>query len=86
MFTRYTKPKGKSISRKFNDLANLNGLTPSKMALAFVNSRNFLTSNIIGATNIDQLEENIDSINTVLSSDILENIEKIHDENPYPCP
>ena len=56
------------------------------MALAFVNSRKFLTSNIIGATNLDQLKENVSSHKIKLSSDILEEIEKIHNENPYPCP
>ena len=47
------------------------------MALAFVNSRDFLTSNIIGATNIDQLKENIESFSVRLSSEILEEIEKL---------
>ena len=56
------------------------------MALAFVNSRDFLTSNIIGATNIDQLKENIESFSIRLSSEILEEIEKISNENPFPCP
>ena len=56
------------------------------MALAFVNSRDFLTSNIIGATNLEQLKENIESFNINLSSEILDHIEKISDENPFPCP
>jgi len=86
MFTRYTKPKGKKYAEKFNDLAKKSDLTPSQMALAFVNSRNFLTSNIVGATNLDQLKENISSFKIKLSSEIIEEIEKIHDENPYPCP
>jgi len=86
MFTRYTKDKGLKYSEKFNDLAINQNLTPTKMALAFVNSRKFLTSNIIGATNLDQLKENVSSHKIKLSSDILEEIEKIHNENPYPCP
>tara|TARA_B100000686_G_scaffold351753_1_gene451392 strand:- start:368 stop:1408 length:1041 start_codon:yes stop_codon:yes gene_type:complete len=86
MFTRYTKVKGLKYSEKFNDLAINQNLTPTKMALAFVNSRKFLTSNIIGATNLDQLKENVSSHKIKLSSDILEEIEKIHNENPYPCP
>jgi aryl-alcohol dehydrogenase-like predicted oxidoreductase len=56
------------------------------MALAFVNSRQFLTSNIIGATNLEQLKENIDSSKIKLNSDILDEIDKIHEENPFPCP
>ena len=56
------------------------------MALSYVNTRPFLTSNIIGATSINQLNENIDSIDLNLDKSILEAIEQIHNENPYPCP
>ena len=86
MYTRYTKPKGLEYSKKFNDLARESGMKPADLALGFVNSRDFLTSNIIGATNLKQLEDNIDSFNIKLSDDILRQIENIHDENPYPCP
>ena len=86
MYTRYTKPKGLKYSEKFNSLASQNGLSPTEMALGFVNSQRFVTSNIIGATNIQQLKINIDSYKTVLSKDVVEEIERIHEENPYPCP
>ena len=86
MFTRYTKPKGLRYSEKFNDLAKNFNMSPTQMALAFVNSRDFLTSNIIGATNLEQLKENMESFNVKLSSEILDIIEKISDENPFPCP
>ena len=86
MFTRYTKPKGLKYSEKFNDLAKKFDMNPSQMALAFVNSRDFLTSNIIGATNLEQLKENIESFNIKLPSEIFDKIEKISDENPFPCP
>ncbi len=86
MYTRYTKPKGLKYSEKFNDLARHNDLKPSELALAFVNSRDFLTSNIVGATNLKQLKENIESVEIKLSNEIISEIERIHDENPYPCP
>ncbi len=86
MYTRYTKSKGLKYSEKFNDLAKKNNLSPTDMALAFVNSRDFLTSNIIGATTLHQLKQNIDSHKIELSNDLIEEIERIHDENPYPCP
>ena len=86
MFTRYTKPKGLKYSEKFNDLARESGLTPTQMSLAFVNSREFVTSNIIGATNLDQLKENINSTKINLTDDLLNKINSIHDENPFPCP
>ena len=56
------------------------------MALGFVNSQNSVISNIIGATNLKQLKSNIDSCKIELSKDLVEEIDKIHDENPYPCP
>ena len=86
MFTRYTKQKGRVASEKFNSLAREFGFSPTQMALSFVNSRKFVTSNIIGATDLVQLEENIKSIDINLSEKLLEEIEKIHDQNPYPCP
>ena len=86
VYTRYTKLKGIEYAKKFNQLAIENGLTPTQMALAYVNSRPFLTSNIIGATNIVQLKENIESIKINLKEEVLKKIEIIHNEHPYPCP
>ena len=56
------------------------------MALAFVNSRAFVTSNIVGATTTEQLQSNIDSINVTLSADVLKAIEAIHTQHPNPSP
>ena len=56
------------------------------MALAYVNSRSFLTSNIIGATTMKQLKANIDSIHLTLSDELLEGIEAIHTRHPNPSP
>ena len=61
-------------------------MTLAQMALAFVNERPFLTSNIIGATNLEQLEENIDSINISLSKEVLSAINAVHAEIPNPAP
>ena len=55
------------------------------MANAFVNDKPFVTSNIIGATSLTQLKENIDSININLSQEIINEIEKIHLYDPNPC-
>ena len=46
----------------------------------------FLTSNIFGATDLEQLQDNIDSFRINLTDEVISEIEKIHDENPYPCP
>ena len=51
-----------------------------------VNSRPFVTSNIIGATTMDQLRENIDSINIKLTNEVIDKINIIHNNNPNPSP
>ena len=56
------------------------------MALAYINAKPFVTSNIIGATTLDQLKENIDSIKVKLDNKVLENIEAVHKQNPNPSP
>ena len=56
------------------------------MSLAFVNQLPFVTSNIIGATKMDQLKKNIDSINIELSDEILKEINAVHAEIPNPAP
>ena len=66
-------------------LAKKYGIPPSTFANAFVNDRPFVTSNIIGATNMDQLKENIDSIELKLTKDMLKEIENIHLSDPNPC-
>ncbi|MBE7636442.1 NADP(H)-dependent aldo-keto reductase [Sneathiella sp. P13V-1] len=85
-FQRYTTEVAYKMTEKYVALAKENGLDPSQMALAFINSRRFVTSNIIGATTMAQLETNIGSIDIQLSEDILKSIEDIHSEHPYPCP
>jgi aryl-alcohol dehydrogenase-like predicted oxidoreductase len=56
------------------------------MSLAFVNQQPFVTSNIIGATDLEQLKENIGSININLSEEVLKQINEVHAEIPNPAP
>jgi aryl-alcohol dehydrogenase-like predicted oxidoreductase len=56
------------------------------MALAFVHHQKFVTSTIIGATNLDQLEENINAFDVMLTDDVLKQIEKIQETIPNPAP
>ena len=67
-------------------MAKEHGISLTHLALAFVNSRDFVTSNIIGATTLEQLKENISSINIDLSKEILDKIDKINNVNPNPAP
>jgi len=85
-FTRYTNDEGIKSTEAYIKLARAHGLDPAQMALAFVSSRPFLTSNIIGATSMEQLKTNIESINIQLSKDLLREIEDIHTRQPNPCP
>ena len=85
-FTRYSHPNTMKAVEKYATLAKENNLSFPQMSLAFINSRKFLTANIIGATSITQLKENIDSIEVTLSEEIIKEIEKIHLEFPNPAP
>ena len=84
-FSRHATKRGDKAINKYVGLAKKHNLTPAKMANSFVNDRPFVTSNIIGATTMDQLKENIDSINITLSEDILDDIQEIHSGDPNPC-
>ncbi|WP_100640040.1 NADP(H)-dependent aldo-keto reductase [Marinobacter salexigens] len=85
-FSRYTSERGVDATRAYAELARNIGLSPAQMALAYVNSRSFVTSNIIGATTMEQLRENLGSCSVNLSQDALDAIEAIHQEFTYPCP
>lgn len=85
-FIRYTKPHCLEATRRYVELARQHDLSPAQMALAFVNSRPFLSSTIIGATRMDQLQEDIESINLKLSKEVLAGIEAVHLEISNPAP
>ncbi|WP_374466832.1 NADP(H)-dependent aldo-keto reductase [Ferrovibrio sp.] len=83
-FTRYSNPQVERATQRYVALAQQHGLDPAQMALAFVNSRPFVTSNIIGATTMAQLKTDIDSINVKLTQEVLDGIEAIHRDQPNP--
>ncbi len=85
-FMRYFKPNGIKATEAYVGLARDHGLDPAQMALAFVNSRRFLTSTIIGATSTEQLRSNLETEDMVLSDDVLQGIEAIHIEHSHPAP
>ncbi len=85
-FGRYLKENGVKATEAYVKLAKDNGLDPCQMALAYVNSRPFLTANIIGATSMAHLKTNIGSANITLSDDVLAEIESIQTRWPNPCP
>jgi len=85
-WTRYKEDNAKKAVDDYYKLAKENGLTLTQMSLAFVNSRPFMTSNIIGATTMEQLKENIGTAAIDLSDEIIEKINLIHSNNPNPTP
>lgn len=85
-YNRYSSEQSLKATQMYADIAQRYGLSLTQMALAFVNERPFVTSNIIGATNLEQLSENIDSINVSLSSEVNKEIEKVHSLVPNPAP
>ena len=84
-FSRHHTTRGEIAIEKYVNVAKKYGIPPSTFANSFVNDRPFVTSNIIGATSMKQLKENIDSINISLNEDILNDIEDIHMSDPNPC-
>ncbi len=85
-YNRYSGDTAVQATEMYAQLAKEHGLSMAQMALAFVNTRPFLTSNIIGATSMEQLKENIESIDVNLSDEVLEGIEEIHKTIPNPAP
>ncbi|MFC4635187.1 aldo/keto reductase [Dokdonia ponticola] len=85
-YSRYHNENSFEATRRYKAIADAHGLSLTQMALAFVNTRPFVTANIIGATSIAQLTENIDSINVELSDDALKAIEEVHAAIPNPAP
>jgi len=83
---RYEKTNSEAAAREYVKLAREHKLSPAQMALAFVNTRDFVTSNIIGATSLEQLREDIDSINVTMNRELEEKIETIHLKYPNPAP
>lgn len=79
---RYNPPHAQEAIRRYVEIARDNGLDPAQMALAFVRTREFMTSVIIGATSLAQLKSNIDSADIELSDKVLAEIEKVHTEIP----
>ena len=85
-FPRYQGTRTSKAVEDYSSVAKKYNLSLTQMSLAFVNQQEFITANIIGATSMEQLKENIDSVNVVLNEDILKDINAIHNENPNPAP
>ena len=85
-FSRYSNDNAERATYEYVSLFRRHGIDPAQGALAFVNSRAFVTSNIIGATSLAQLRSNIDSLQVTLPAEVLDGIEAIHQRYPNPAP
>ncbi len=85
-YSRYSNPQALHLTEKYKEMADRHGLSLTHLSLAFVNQRPFVTSNIIGATTMEQLRENISSIDVELSEEMLSEIDEIQNLQPNPAP
>jgi len=85
-FTRYSNEECLRAVKEYLKIADKYNLSLTHLALAFVNTRPFVTSNIIGATTMEQLKENIDSVNIEITETMLEDINQVHSSQPNPAP
>ena len=85
-FSRYNSEQSAAATRLYNEIAQQNGLTLTQLALAFIEQQPFVTSTIIGATTMEQLKENIDTINVTLSEELLQAIDAVQAKIPDPAP
>ncbi|MCL4105776.1 UNVERIFIED_CONTAM: hypothetical protein GTU68_028653 [Idotea baltica] len=84
--SRYSNERAFEATKRYIEIAEEADLSLAQMSLAFINQQPFLTTNIIGATNLEQLKENIDSINVDLSEETIAKINEVHEEIPNPAP
>ena len=84
MMGYYNNERSQLAVRKYTELASSLELSLVQLSLAFVNDQAFVTSNIIGATSMPQLKENLSSAEVTLSVDTRQAIDKIHSELPNP--
>jgi len=85
-FSRYDSPQSESATEAYSDIAKKHNLSLAQMSLSFVCQQPFVTSCLIGATNMRQLRDNIDAVDVVLSKEILKEIEDVQRQYPDPAP
>ena len=85
-FSRYNSENTREASKRYRQVAQDFGLTLTELSLAFIAQQPFVTSTIIGATNLEQLQENINTIKVELTPAMLQAIEEIQNSIPDPAP
>ena len=85
-FNRYKNENGQKAIDEYYKISKKYNLDFTQMSLKFCEIQHFTTSFIIGATTMEQLKTNIESVNVNLNSDIINDINKIQQKYPNPCP
>ncbi|MVW80265.1 NADP(H)-dependent aldo-keto reductase [Bordetella sp. 02P26C-1] len=85
-FDRYSNPQAQAATKQYVQLARDHGLSPTQLALAWVNQQRFVASNLIGATTLAQLKEDIDTVDVTLSDELVQAVNAIHKKHPNPAP
>ena len=85
-WTRYRKPNTEKAIELYYEISHKYGLDMSQMSLKFCEIQDFMTSVIIGATTMEQLKTNIESVNIKLSDDVIKEINNVQTIYPNPCP
>lgn len=85
-FSRYTNAQAIAATEQYAAIAKQHGISLTQLSLAFIRQQFFVTSTIIGATNLDQLKENIDSVEIHLNDEVMAQIEAVHVQQPNPAP
>lgn len=85
-FTRYSGEQSQKAVAAYVEIAKRHNLDPAKMALAFVRRQPFVASTLLGATTLEQLKTNLESLHLTLSEEVIEEIEAVHRIYTYPAP
>ena len=85
-YPRYHNERTYNAVDEYFKIAKKNTVSLTQLSQAFVNSRDFVTSNIIGATTMSQLKENVESINISLTEEVINEINLVHEKSPNPAP
>ncbi len=86
VFKRYLNENCYRATQMYQELAQQYGLSLTELAIAFVHHQDFVTSTIIGATSLDQLEENLNAFDVILTDEVINEINKIQELIPNPAP
>ncbi|EOC1315825.1 NADP(H)-dependent aldo-keto reductase [Cronobacter turicensis] len=85
-FTRYSSEQSQKAVAAYVDVAKRHGLDPAQMSLAFVRQQQFVASTLLGATTMEQLKTNVESLHVTLNEDVLAELEAVHQVYTYPAP